>query len=375
MGKQGTQTDPPNADELELSVFGPGVGECLVIHLGFNDWMVVDSCLYEPNGRSIALHYFDLLKLDVSQCVKLVVVTHWHDDHIRGISSMLREATAARLVFSAALRNSEFQSLIASGSQMHFVSHTSGVAEFANLLEIQRERATGRYNIARGPDVWATEGTRLFHRDSPTEIAVWALSPSAQTLTDAHLQIGKLIPKLGDQMNPYPSLTPNGQSIVLRVDAPGASFLLGGDLEVGADEYRGWQSVVSSLHQGPVRGRAYKVAHHGSPTADHPAIWERLLAPSPHAVVTPYLRGKTPRPSKDDIDRLSGLAGFAHCTVWPLRWKTPDRRGPAAATMNRIARNRRALSRKPGHVRVRSPFQAEVRDLRIATFDGAGTIR
>lgn len=36
---------PPVADELEVSVFGPGVGESVVVHLGHGDWMVVDSCL------------------------------------------------------------------------------------------------------------------------------------------------------------------------------------------------------------------------------------------------------------------------------------------------------------------------------------------
>src|SRR5438067_455186 len=41
------KTEPPDSSELELSVFGPGRGECLVVHLGAGEWMVVDSCLNE----------------------------------------------------------------------------------------------------------------------------------------------------------------------------------------------------------------------------------------------------------------------------------------------------------------------------------------
>src|SRR5215204_2368735 len=138
MGRQRPdQSEPPSADELELSVFGPGVGECLVVHLGYNDWMVIDSCLHEPNGRPVALHYLEQLRVDVGRCVKLVTVTHWHDDHIRGISAVLREASAAELVCSAALRTDEFRILVAAGQATHLVEHTSGVAEFAELLEIQ----------------------------------------------------------------------------------------------------------------------------------------------------------------------------------------------------------------------------------------------
>ena len=41
---------PPRTDELEVSLFGPGVGECVIVHLGAGEWMVVDSCL-DPATR------------------------------------------------------------------------------------------------------------------------------------------------------------------------------------------------------------------------------------------------------------------------------------------------------------------------------------
>src|SRR5258708_6538741 len=90
------RTSPPLADELELSLFGPGKGECVVVHLGYGDWMVVDSCMGDGGKSAIALDYLGLMGVDVTRNLKLVVVSHWHDDHIRGISKILATATSAR---------------------------------------------------------------------------------------------------------------------------------------------------------------------------------------------------------------------------------------------------------------------------------------
>ena len=54
----------PDDDCLEVSLFGPGYGECVVVHLGFGDWVVVDSCI-EPDSRDpIALAYFSAIGTD-----------------------------------------------------------------------------------------------------------------------------------------------------------------------------------------------------------------------------------------------------------------------------------------------------------------------
>src|SRR5262245_39431332 len=126
------QNDPPQSDELELSLFGPGKGECVVVHLGHGDWMVVDSCPGEDNSRAVALDYFGRLGIDVGRQVKLVVVSHWHDDHIRGISQVVQEAASARFACSGALQNEEFFTLVAAQEWTKLVEQTSGMAEFAD---------------------------------------------------------------------------------------------------------------------------------------------------------------------------------------------------------------------------------------------------
>ena len=110
-GRLGGHT-APKPDELEVSVFGSGIGECIVIHLGNEQWMIVDSCLDKNTREPVALRYLRELNVDVATCVPLVVVTHWHDDHIRGSARVFANAKRARFVCSAALDHEDFYRFI-----------------------------------------------------------------------------------------------------------------------------------------------------------------------------------------------------------------------------------------------------------------------
>lgn len=52
---------PPRHDETEISLFGPGVGECIVAHVGANQWIVIDSCLDPATREPAALGYLKLI--------------------------------------------------------------------------------------------------------------------------------------------------------------------------------------------------------------------------------------------------------------------------------------------------------------------------
>jgi glyoxylase-like metal-dependent hydrolase (beta-lactamase superfamily II) len=85
--------DKPQSTIAELTVIGSGgYGESCVIHLGNDEWIVVDSC-YDPKlGNCLPLLYLKEIGVDVKNSVKAVVCTHWHDDHIKGISQLYAEA-------------------------------------------------------------------------------------------------------------------------------------------------------------------------------------------------------------------------------------------------------------------------------------------
>ena len=364
-----TDTPPPQANELEFSLFGPGVGECLVVDLGDGNWMVVDSCLNGAREKPVAIEYLESLGVDVGRQVQLVVATHWHDDHVRGISEVVRQATSADFACSGALQNKEFLELVVADEQVKLVEATSGVSEFTEVLNILDQRVRGRRRL--GPDHWAASGTILYRAQEPHSVEVHALSPSAQSLTASKGQVSRLIPSLSKQpIGRFPQVSPNYASVALLVKTGELHFLLGADLETGKDPHCGWQAVLASKVRPDVASSVYKVAHHGSENADHEGIWRDLLVEKPIAILTPFAGGRKPLPSQSDIDRIKSKADCLLTTIGRCT-KRPTRRRGVDKTMNEVARTRWAVSKCPGHIRLRVPAQGMLEDMRVEVFSGA----
>jgi len=364
----------PSHDEFELSLFGPGIGECAVLHLGEDDWVVVDSCLSRKSKQPIALEYLREIGVDPSRQVKLFVISHWHDDHIQGASDLLRECSAARFACSAALKCTEFLKLVQSNSHIKLVDHNSGVSEFAEILNILGSRDPSRFRV--GPDHWLTEGLSLL---SPEKVGVQltALSPSSQTVTDATLGLSELMPRVGAAIGRIVTPNPNALSVVLHVKLAGSGILLGADLENNSDCLKGWSAVISSELRSREKSHVYKVAHHGSDNADHPEIWSELVHLENFALITPYARGPRPLPSERDVARVKSRSNNAYSTCWPLP-KKPARRKGVDQTMNEILLKRVPLPPAVGHIRVRmkmgvsSPTSPSL--IGVDLFDGAARL-
>jgi hypothetical protein len=333
--------------------------------------MVVDSCLNAAGDRAIALDYFDSLDVDVARQVRLVIVTHWHDDHIRGVGQLLQYADSARFACSVALCSDEFLTLVLADEKIKLVEFTSSVSEFAHVLEVLKNRRSGLYAV--GPDHWAAHGMTIHAESRPYDVTVHALSPSAQSITDSKGQLARLIPRVGDAIRRFPSVAPNDLSVALLVQTRGPNLLLGADLESGGDEWHGWRAVVASKQMPPLLSEAYKVAHHGSRGADIEAIWSQLLSKEPIAVLTPFARGRTPLPTPADINRIKSRASKAYCTVFPPTTNPPRRRG-VDGTMREVVRSRRATRRQPGHIRLRIPIDDDLRGISVELFDGATSL-
>ena len=55
------RNDGPSRDEIEVSVFSRGYGECIVVHAGDGFWIGFDSLL-NPRGKPAALDYFQEIR-------------------------------------------------------------------------------------------------------------------------------------------------------------------------------------------------------------------------------------------------------------------------------------------------------------------------
>jgi len=77
--------DKLDPDRLYLFVFGPGLGESIILRVPPSDWIVVDSCRIAD--RAAARHILSRYGGELS----CVVLTHPHRDHYRKFSQVLAE--------------------------------------------------------------------------------------------------------------------------------------------------------------------------------------------------------------------------------------------------------------------------------------------
>jgi beta-lactamase superfamily II metal-dependent hydrolase len=339
-------TGSPGQDVIEVSIFGPGKGESVLVHLGKNQWIIVDSCII-PRTRNIpALEYLEQIGVDVSTQVRLVVATHAHDDHFAGISRVLERCESAYFVCQGALVTDQFLALIEMDRRLFPEVRKRAFAEYGRAFEIVRERAAARGGMP--PLKYAIQERLLLANDD--DVKVLALSPSdqaqsrsLQALADA-FAAARSSRKVG-------RIDPNELAVALWVEAGGKRILLGADLLKGPAGC-GWGAVLEFFH--PVtKATMYKVAHHGSANAHHDGIWEQLLDNNPVALLAPYRPGK-PVPGTDDRKRICGLTSKAYITAKPDLPSPSKEVRREIADLGPLARNAREPWGKPGQIRARS---------------------
>ena len=301
--------NPPALDELEVSIFGRGFGEAICVHLGDEKWMVVDSCLNPATKAPAALSYLRSLGIDPAKRVEIIVATHWHDDHIQGISEVVRECPQAVVVCSLALRGKEFFAFVVT-QEDDPGALGSGVDEFRSVLRQCAKRVHGI--------VWAKANLPLYPVPPGDRPLVVALSPSDDACTRS---LGGLIVEGTSRRVTVPRKyraveSANGASVAVAVRCGPVALLLGADLETSANRSTGWDAVVDFARPS-AKASVVKIPHHGSVGAHCDRMWSELLEPDCLALLTPWVLGGNHLPTNEDLSRIRSRSASAYITARP----------------------------------------------------------
>jgi Metallo-beta-lactamase superfamily len=295
----------PASDELELSIFGRGFGECVLVHVGDRRWVLVDSCR-DDAGDPVALTYLGSLDDEAEDRIVAVVITHWDDDHTKGATNVIQAHAPREVWMPAVLDNDEaFDFAVTHDVAMANTGVPSGLSEFRSIL----------HHVDRSRRMW---GIRRRDVDTTTSATVFLLSPHDAVVSEGFAALGiTQNPGFGELASPEP----NDTSIALWVNWDERSALLGADLKNG--EW-GWQAVLQAWPSARAPVGSIKVPHHGSPNAHLDEVFTQLCDAEVLAGVTRFTPGTTPRPSDDDRDRLRPLLGQG----WVVGAEGPSRRQP-----------------------------------------------
>ena len=369
----------PKDTEAEVSIFGPGFGECLAIHIGLNEWIVVDSCINSEAKQPAALRYFSDIGIDPANQVVAVVVTHWHDDHVNGLDRLFTACESAQLVLPIALLKHEFLDLI-SAYQKNAMMVSTGVSVLTRVLE-ELEYRTKHKDRFPTPK-WAIEGKLLwkrsdFHEQTPRiECEIHSLSPSDTALTTALTRFNELFPTENRAKNRIPTLTQNDCSVGLHLKIGNVKLLLGADLQTTNSNQTGWMAILNSTTLPSGKSSFFKVPHHGSSNADHPRIWRELLDSDPVAVTTPWQLAGRSLPKDSDLQRLRILTNRCFITTPPIPTKAIRRPSAVRRTTSEAALWIREVESVQGHIRSRCDcLSHEDNDWNVELFGNAVSIQ
>jgi hypothetical protein len=305
---------PDHLDRSRLNFFviGSGFGEAILVAIPDAGWLVIDGA-----GPTTSLPALDILRRYIGEdAIELLLLTHPHRDHFYGFIELLDSELGRR------------------------VQRIGCVAEYAGeTTTLSREVEAAFESLDRNdPAVWAELGrARSVLERIATE---WRGHPTKRfqarrgaRLTFGDVEIEVLSPAAEEsraffapsQLASRIASCANDLSIVLELRFAATKLILGGDLphrRAGAEVSSGWSSVVGT-YSTVRRHNAFKVSHHVSIEALHPALDRVHASVDRRWVATPYNK-------KDGLPRFEDGEGVAtslalepnlHLTALPVSYR------------------------------------------------------
>lgn len=274
-------------DHLVVLTFGPGVGELTLVRVPPDLWMVVDGC----GVRNIDYATEALARYGAHPSI--VLLTHPHNDHSRGLASVIEAATPRD------------QHALWPRIGMVLPPENDLATRYAGYIAGVTLRAIGaitsRWDTlpACRWDVHAGDAEQL------GEATIRVLSPRAKVRARelARWQSREVFDR-------------NVISTALLVSWRGRRIVLGSDLVEDPDQ--GW---THSLSLDPELGDhdLLKVPHHGSDDALHDDVLQpRARVPDPLRAIAPFNTSRLPRFSPGEgAHRVVALGGTTYLTGLP----------------------------------------------------------
>ena len=360
----------PLPDQLEISVFGPGYGESILIHIGNGAWIAIDSCEDSQTKQSVPLHYIKSLGCNPETAIRFIVASHWHDDHVRGLHELLLASNNANFSCASVLTEKEFLALA-----KIYDDPTSKVAkgpkELHNCIQTIQERVirTGQQKLN-----WSGADRVLCKSTVPFNIKLTSLSPSDEMYTRSLRFMAEYmnVVKKGYAEPKLSHTLPNDVAVALLLEINGRNILLGSDLEEEGKPLFGWSAVLNGNTIPGIKSSAFKVAHHGSKTGHHDGVWKNILEANPLALMTPFKHGSHNIPNVDERNRILALTNRAYISSNPnLNIKPQKKSNKVQTILNGTVANLRLAQGAVGHIRWRASINNPEDAGTIELFDGA----
>lgn len=269
-----------------VRVFGPGTGESVVIGFPENRWVVVD-CLRQAGINPVR----DFLESRHATRVDLLVLTHPHADHYRGMIDILDHFEVGSLWKYPGQSVREIHAWRDLAKAAGDPTRMEEADELARLFRTIEDRVVRR---RISPHTCHESGLEFIVPENQDHW-VRSIGPAERDHFFYDRAVIRLFDEDGKLRADPGAPDPNTVSCALVVRLHGVRVLLGGDVLAGGAPDLGWKHL-HPLHQEILRGCGLiKASHHGSEGAYHAPL--SLECSGAEVVVTPFRSSSLPRAS------------------------------------------------------------------------------
>lgn len=368
----------PENDEFEISVFGPSYGESILIHIGNSHWIIVDSCINQRTKKPVPLEYLESIGVDPKESVILIFASHWHDDHIGGLSQIVERCEKADICISDAFSRKEFLTFLRAYGRSPLMEF-SGVDELNTIFEtIKRNPKRQRIRFLIEDRVIWNSISSVENYNFESEII--ALSPSDKAKQQSLLSMGCLIPQSKEDIiskRRIPMKALNDLCVVLRIKINDCVLLLGSDLENNKDPNIGWKRILNKNNPSK-KASIFKIPHHGSKTGYNIAVWNELLIQNPIAFLTPFKCGSVQIPKEEEVELIEKHTSRAYSSSGFFSRKSIKRPASVSKTISETVNYLRPIFNNNGQIRVRikiKEIDSEIDNVGVELLNGAVEVK
>ncbi|KQV27562.1 hypothetical protein ASC97_04055 [Rhizobium sp. Root1203] len=283
---------------MYLRIIGSAPGESLVIIFDCGSVITIDCC--QTGKINHTLQALSDLGVDPDKVI-YNVITHFHDDHIKGASELIAHCPKSKVVIPDAWTKDVFRMFVAT------VSDDTSLARVSVTREIEKVF-----------DLLQVEKTRLFPVSELTLLypppAHGATTEFLTVMTPTAVRKSKFLASLAESIEAGDADTygfcennKNWTSICCILKYDGKYVFLGGDVENFAPDYD--LTAIHNSHLKPVtRYELVKLPHHGSRTSFCDELKALIHAEDTVVAMTPYPRGRKQLPNQDTVAYLGNVA-------------------------------------------------------------------
>lgn len=339
----------PAHDQLEIVVIGPGFGEAVLVHVGEGRWLAIDSCSESGSDEPASLSYLQSIGVDPAQ-VLAIVVSHWDDDHCRGLARLAAACGRAKIIISQAFIEKDFMAFVVAHDAPLTKHVRAGVREIRRLHKLLD--TDGRAVTAAYPNRCLFNSADI-GGGLAASIAIHSLSPSDEEYRNFLFWAASKMPAGNETRRVAFRRIRNDLSVVIHISVGDDVMLFGADLEEEGNALTGWSAILASTGRPAGKAGVFKVSHHGSDNGHHADVPIDLLRAEPTAIVAPFKNGSVSLPTPADVRRIEGYASRAVATS-SLTGRAAQRRDSAVEkTIKQVTHRFSALKNEPGMVRLR----------------------